>query len=293
MSRTTLTDARVRALRPRKSAYDTRDSKLTGFGIRVLPSGSKRFFIHCQHRGERVWKIVGDANSMSVGEARRHAGTMLTAIRQGEDAPRDSGETLFVAVAETVFERHQRIWKVRTLEVNRGYLRNQILPCFSGRPVADIDRRKVRNWFASLRATPAAADRSMPVLSVIMREAEAMGLRPEGSNPCRGIRRYRRKGRERFLSDDELRRLSAALSAHAERKPLQVAAIRLLLLTGCRKSEILTLRWSDYREGVSSCATARRSPNRLAIWPGTEGPRRDRANRQVGLPGAPDRRAVG
>ena len=264
MSRITLTAARVTALRPRKSAYDTRDSKLTAFGVRVLPSGRKRFFIHCQHRGERVWKIVGDANSMSVGEARRRAGTMLTAIRQGEDAPRDSGETLFVAVAETVFERHQRIWKVRTLEVNRGYLRNQILPCFSGRPIADIDSREVRNWFASLRATPVAADRSMPVLSVIMREAEAMGLRPEGSNPCRGIRRYRRKGRERFLSDDEIRRLSAALSAHAERKPLQVAAIRLLLLTGCRKSEILTLRWSDYREGRLFLRDSKTGPR--TVW---------------------------
>ena len=194
MARITLTAARVRALRPRKSAYDTRDSKLTGFGVRVLPSGRKRFFIHCQHRGERVWRVVGDANTMSVGEARRRAGTMLTAIRRGEDTPPHSGETLFEAVAVTVFERYQRVWKARTLEVNRGYLRNQILPCFSGRPVADVDSREVRNWFASLRATPAAADRSMPVLSVIMREAEAMGLRPEGSNPCRGIRRYRRQG---------------------------------------------------------------------------------------------------
>ena len=249
MARTTLTAARVTALRARKSAYDTRDSKLTGFGVRVLPSGRKRFFIHCQHRGERVWRIVGDANSMSVGEARRRAEELLAAIRRGEDAPPRSGETLFEVVAETVFERYQRVWKVGTLEVNRGYLRNQILPCFSGRPVADIDSWEVRNWFASLRATPVAADRSMPVLSVIMREAEAMGLRPEGSNPCRGIRRYRRKGRVRFLSDDEIRRLAAALSAHAERKPLQVAAVRLLLMTGCRKSEILTLRWSDYREG--------------------------------------------
>ena len=76
-----------------------------------------------------------------------------------------------------------------------------------------------------------------------------MGLRPEGSNPCRNIRRYRRKGRERFLSDDEIRRLSKVLAAHADRRPAQVAAIRLLLLTGCRKSEIITLRWSDYREG--------------------------------------------
>ena len=249
MARTTLTAARVTALRPRKSPYDTRDSKLTGFGVRVLPSGRKRFFTHCQHRGERVWRVVGDANSMSVGEARRRADEMLAAIRRGEDTPPHPGGTLLEAVAEIVFERYQRVWRARTLEVNRGYLRNQILPCFSGRPVADIDSREVRNWFASLRATPVAADRSMPVLSVIVREAEAMGLRPGGSNPCRGVRRYRRKGRERFLSDDEIRRLSAAMSAHAERKPLQVAAIRLLLLTGCRKNEIVTLRWSDYREG--------------------------------------------
>ena len=118
-----------------------------------------------------------------------------------------------------------------------------------GDAVADIDRQDVRDWLASLRATPVAADRSMPVLSVIMREAEAMGLRPQSSNPCLGIRRYRRKGRARFLSDEEMRRLSARRSAHAGTSPQQVAVVRLLLLTGCRKSEILTLRWSDYREG--------------------------------------------
>ena len=264
MSRITLTAARVTALRPRKSAYDTRDGKLKGFGVRVLPSGRIRFFVHCQHRGERIWKIVGDADSMTVAEARSRAGAILTAIRRGEDAPRDPRETLFEAVAETVFQRYQRVWKAGTLNVNRGYLRQQILPHFAGRPVADIDRRKVRNWFASLRATPAAADRSMPVLSVIMREAEAMGLRPEGSNPCRGIRRYRRKGRERFLSDDEIRRLAATLSAHTGRQPLQVAAVRLLLLTGCRKSEILTLRWSDYREGRLFLRDSKTGPR--TVW---------------------------
>ena len=85
--------------------------------------------------------------------------------------------------------------------------------------------------------------------------------RPEGSNPCRGIRRYRRKGRERFLSDTEIRRLAATLSAHEGERPLEVAAVRLLLLTGCRKSEVLTLRWTDYREG------------RLFLRDGKTGPR--------------------
>ena len=253
-----------RALRPRKIAYDIRDGKLGGFGVRVLPSGRKRFFVHSQHRGDRVWKILGDAATMSVDEARSSAVRTLAAIRRGEDPPRDPAETLFEAVAETVFERYRRLWKPGTLDVNRCYLKNQILPRFQGRQVADIDRRDVRDWFASLRATPVAADRSMPVLSVILREAEAMGLRPEGSNPCLGIRRYRRKGRARFLSDEEIRRLSARLSAHANGRPQQVAVIRLLLLTGCRKSEILTLRWSDYREGHLFLRDSKTGPR--TVW---------------------------
>ena len=235
MPKVILTNARVKALHSRKTTYDIRDGKLRGFGVRVLPSGRKRFFVHSQHRGDRVWKIVGDATAMGVGEARFCAVRTLAAIRRGEDPPRDPAETLFEAVAETVFERYRRLWKPGTLDVNRCYLKNQILPRFQGRQVADIDRRDVRDWFASLRATPVAADRSMPVLSVILREAEAMGLWPEGSNPCLGIRRYRRKGRARFLSDEEIRRLSARLSAHANGRPQQVAVIRLLLLTGCRK----------------------------------------------------------
>ena len=264
MPNSTLTDARVKAFRPRKTVRDIRDGALRGFGVRVLSSGRKRFFVHCQHRGERIWKIVGDADTMSVAEARSCAGGMLAAIRRGQEVPRDPAETLFEAVAETVFRRHERVWKARTMYVNRGYLRNQILPRFAGRQIVDIERRDVRNWFASLRATPVAADRSMPVLSVIMREAEAMGIRPEGSNPCRGIRRYRRKGRERFLSDDEIRRLSAALPAHAAERPRQIAVIRLLLLTGCRKGEILTLRWSDYREGRLFLRDSKSGPR--TVW---------------------------
>ena len=264
MPRTALTDARLRALKPRKSAYDIRDGKLRGFGVRVMPSGRKRFFVHCQHAGERVWKIVGDAETMTVGEARSRAAAALAAIRRAEEPPRDPEDTLLEAVAETVFEHYRRLWKPATLNVNRGYLRQQILPHFAGRQVADIDSREVRNWFAALSATPVAADRSMPVLSVIMKEAEAMGLRHEGSNPCRGIRRYRRKGRDRFLSDNELRRLAESLSAHAGRYPLQVAAIRLLLLTGCRKGEVLTLRWSDYREGRLFLRDSKTGPR--TVW---------------------------
>ena len=262
MPNITLSDARVKALRPRKTARDIRDAKLRGFGVRVLPSGAKRFFLHIQHRGTRVWKTVGDANAITVDEARARATSLLAALRG--DAAASPEATRFDTVAETVFRRYSKVWKPQTLYVNRNYLRRQILPHFAGTPIADITRADVRRWFASRRATPVAADRSLPVLSVILTEAERMGLRPEGSNPCRGIRRYRRKGRERYLSDAEIGHLAAALSAHEREQPLEVAAVRLLLLTGCRKSEVLTLRWSDYREGRLFLRDSKSGPR--TVW---------------------------
>ena len=245
-----LSERRVDALKPRKSAYDVRDRELKGFGVRVLPSGAKRYFVHTQHRGRRVWKIVGRAGFIGLDEARARTRTLLAAIRNGNDdqaaAPPD---TPFETVGAEVFRRYARNWKPSTLRVNRSYYRNQILPWFQGRPVAGITARDVKQWFASLHETPVAADRSAPVLSVIMREAEVYGYRPEGTNPCVGIKRYRRQGRERFLSAAEIRRLGAMLARHEAGRPQVVAIIRLLLLTGCRKGEIITLKWRYYREG--------------------------------------------
>ena len=264
MPAATLTDARIRALRSRMSARHVRDAKLKGFGVRVLPSGGGRYFIHCQHNGRRIWKIVGDADELSVSAARSRATAMLAAIRQDAPVPTQPEETVFEAVAEAAFRRHERVWKPRTIEVNRGYLRKQILPRFSRCQIAEITRQDVVHWFISLRATPVAADRSMPDLSVTMREAERMGFRKEGSNPCLGIRRYRRQGRERFLSDAEIRSLAVCLKAHEGDEPLAVAAIRLLVLTGSRKSEILTLRWSDIREGALFLRDSKTGPR--TVW---------------------------
>ena len=259
-----LTQARVNDLKPRKSVRNLRDGALKGFGVRVLPSGKKRFFVHSQKDGRRIWKIIGDADATPLDEARRRAAALLGAIRRDGDGHASPEETAFEAVAEEVFRNYGRHWKPRTLKVNRGYLRNQILPWFRGRCVADITRVDVQRWFASLHATPGAANRSAPILSVIMREAEVYGYRREGSNPCVGIRRYRRKDRERFLSGAELRRLARTLKRHEARRPLHVAFLRLLLLTGCRKSEIATLEWSSYREGHLFLPDSKTGPR--TVW---------------------------
>ena len=165
------------------------------------------------------------------------------------NGPRTHTPILFETVAEEVFRRYGRTWKPATRKVNRIYLRNQILPRFGGRPVVEITRGEVRQWFGTLHSTPAAANRSLPILSVIMRQAEVYGHRPEGTNPCKKIRRYPERRRERYLTASEMGRLGSVLADEQARAPLQVAIVKLLILTGCRQSEIRTLRWEDYREG--------------------------------------------
>ena len=109
-----------------------------------------------------------------------------------------------------------------------------------------------------------AADRSAPILSVIMRQAEVYGYRPDGTNPCAGIKRNRRQGRERFLSTQEIRRLGEVLARHEADDPRAAAIIRLLLLTGCRKGEIVTLKWSFYREGKLFLPDSKSGPR--TVW---------------------------
>ena len=260
-----LDQRRVHTLKPRKSAYDVRDRDLKGFGVRILPSGAKRYFIHSQHNGRRVWKIVGEARSIGADEARARAKTLLAAIREGDDAQAAATPDIaFETVGAEVFRRYARNWKPSTLRVNRGYYHKQILPWFGGRPIGDIAARDVRRWFASLHETPVAADRSAPVLSVIMRQAEVYGYRPEGTNPCAGIKRYRRQGRERFLSTAEVHRLGEVLARHEADHPKAVAIVRLLLLTGCRKGEILTLKWRFYREGKLFLPDSKTGPR--TVW---------------------------
>ena len=173
-------------------------------------------------------------------------------------------DTPFETVGDEVFWRYARNWKASTLKVNQGYYRNHILPWFRGHPIGDITARDVRRWFASLHERPAAADRSAPVLSVIMRQAEVYGYRPAGTNPCAGIRRYRRQGRERFLSTAEISRLGEVLARYEADHPQAVAIIRLLLLTGCRKSEIVTLKWRFYREGKLFLPDSKTGPR--TVW---------------------------
>ena len=125
-----------------------------------------------------------------------------------------------------------------------------ILPELGDLPISEVGRSRVAKFHYGLRETPQAANAAVNILSRMFNMAEALELVPPGRNPCRTVRRYREVRRERFLTPDEYRELGRVLKeteADGSARPVAVAvaALRLLMLTGCRKNEIVGLKWDD------------------------------------------------
>ena len=145
--------------------------------------------------------------------------------------------------------------KPRSVAEDRAHLRRFILPRFGTRKAAGITRADVQSFHHALKATPYQANRALALLSKMFNLAERWGVRPDGSNPGRHVERYPEQCRERFLSAVELARLGevvAEAEANGSEPPSALAAIRLLILTGCRRQEILGLRWEqvDFQRGL-------------------------------------------
>ena len=138
--------------------------------------------------------------------------------------------------------------KASTEAAYRSLLDRHILPRMGSVSAAAVEREHVAAMHYAMREMPVRANRAIRVLSTMLRLAEEWGLRPIGRNPCRLVRPYREYRRERFLTDEEFRRLGRVLAESEADGSLSVpaaAAIRLLMLTGCRRNEILNLRWDE------------------------------------------------
>ena len=165
-----------------------------------------------------------------------------------------------------------------------------VIPNLGKRRVSEIRRSDIAALHHKMRDTRYQANRTLAVLSKMFNLAEIWGLRPDGSNPCLHVKRYKEEQRERFLSAAEFQRLGRVLDEilqDGSETRSAVAAIRLLMLTGCRCSEIQTLRWEhvDLEAGelhLPDTKTGRRA--------GSAGSVRRAA---VGLPASRQRKPVG
>ena len=230
------------------------DDKIAGFGLRIKPSGCKSYLIQYRNEGGRTRRLtLGKHGPLTTEKARELARRRLGEVEDGADpsAERRSirGEPTVGDLAERYLEEHAHAKKkAASIEADGRLLRLYVVPEFGRRKVGSLTGEDIGRLHHSLRETPFQANRVLALLSKMLNLAERWGLRPQGSNPCRHIERFRERRRERFLTGAELTRLGEVLS-QAERdeteSPSAILALRLLLLTGARKSEILRLRWEE------------------------------------------------
>lgn len=242
------------ACRPRERARSTVFiMALPGFGVRTYPSGRRVYIVQRRMGGRMRTITLGNAAVITEAAARDVASRVLLRCQVGEN-PAQTRVTIrsaptFPAFLNEYWQRMSRKWKPRTIETHDGYRRLHLDNAFAGKFVDQIGTADVARWLAHLtdHSGPGAANRCLSILNAMMRKAEDWGYRPEGSNPCAGVKANRRRRCERFLSDQELARLGDVLRRASVAHPMHTAAVTLLLLTGCRKSEITFLRWSEVK----------------------------------------------
>ena len=236
------------------------DRDLPPFALKVTRKGDKTFIVRVARKLGRETLALGKADEITAAQAREKAVAAIATAR----TERATGP-LFADFANEFMRRQGRRWKPSTKKGNAHLIERYLLPFFGKMRVAQIDRAAVRRWFDSMSGTPGNANRTLPVLSVMMRQAELWDIRPQGSKPCRNMRRYKTTPRERFLSVDELKRLGFVLE-HADDKQA-AAAIRLLLFTGARSSEITGLRWDWIRCARAVLPDSKTGPKTIQLPP--------------------------
>ena len=228
------------------------DQKLSGFGVRVYPSGKKVYVIQTRAFGRSNRISIGRYEDLSVHKAREISAEIIARIKKGQPPfpPEPTPEPTVADLAERYMREYVELHcKPVTVSHYRGILRKHIVPVLGELLVRAVTHSDVLAFHTGLYRVPTVANRTIDMLGHMFRLADQWEWRPTGRNPCEGVPRYKiEQLRERFLTREELARLGSALrEAPAKRlaSTHAAAAIRLLVLTGCRRNEILGLRWDD------------------------------------------------
>lgn len=261
------------------------DTEVKGFGLKITPAARRVFLCQYWAPGlARVRRrmTLGSYGVLTVDQAREAAKRILGRVSSGEDpaaeaqaARKEAKDATVAAVsAEFLIDVQGKI-KPRTWDEYNRLLKANILPALGRKPIAHVALRDVAALHSAHRKNPSLANHILTLLGTLLYWSETRGYRARGTNPTKDVTKYPEQFRERYLTVDEVARLGAALTkaekeglapAPSERKtpskkrkrnagmfsseiqpadPFSVAAIRFLLLTGWRRNEALSLKWSD------------------------------------------------
>ena len=262
-----LTDAGIARLRPEAREYTVWDTRVPGLGVRVRPCGSRTYVRQRPTSAGVKRASLGATALRGVEEARRACRESDTSTDEARPTDRSDTPLFRHFVAGPWETACCARWKPSSRSRARSALNHQLLPAFGALRLDRISRLIVARWFERYsRTAPGGANRALDVLRQILNHAIACGHIE--TNPACAIARNRTRARTRFLSRDEIRRLHQALERHAQRSEsarAQADIIRLLLLTGCRKNEIVRLRWQEVGTDRLSLSDSKTGPRHVFL----------------------------
>jgi integrase len=276
----TLNQTFAKRANPPKTGYRIYyDSGMRGFGLRVTANGAKSFVLNYRVHGRERRYTIGQMGAWTADTARQEAQQLRASVDRGEDPfvleeardreaiEEEARQRTVKQLSDYYLSNHAEIHKrPRSVAEDKAMLETIILPRFGRMRAANITRRDVSGLHASLKATPYRANRVLALLHKMFSFAAA-DTKNEWcvtQNPASAISRFHEERRERWLSESELQRLALALEEYPgrcaadadvsekQRKFLRAEAqramnaIRLSMVTGCRKSEALTSKWTDF-----------------------------------------------
>jgi len=275
-----LTQTFAKRVQPPKMGYRIHyDGGIHGFGLRVTSNGAKSFVLNYRVRGRERRYTIGQMGAWTADTARQEAQRLRALVDRGEDPflleevrnrqaiEEEARQRTMKELSNYYLSSHAEIHKrPRSIAEDKAMLESIILPRLGRIRASSISRRDVAELHASLKATPYRANRILALMHKMFSLAatDATNEWCVTQNPASGVPRFHEEKRERWLSENELQRLAGALeeyprrcAAHAEVSEKQrkfllteaqraMNAIRLSMVTGCRKSEALTSKWTDF-----------------------------------------------
>ena len=231
------------------------DSEISGFGVRTRSGGTKTYVLRYRPDGGGraarllTYTIGRHGSPWTPDGARSEAQRLLALVRQGDNPASErkedrNAETVNQLAARFLASHVDAHCKPSTASEYRRLIDKAILPFMGSRKAKSITSEDVSKLQHAYRRTPYQANRIIAVLSKMFNVAEIWKIREQNTNPCQLVTKFKEQKRGRLLAADELTRLGEALTTSDAELPYAVAAIRLLLFTGARRSEIVGLRWA-------------------------------------------------
>jgi len=249
-----LTKAQIKNLKAGNQDVVIWDTSLPGFGVRMKPSGVKAFVLQYRNKHGRSKRLtLGRVGQITLDQARKEATLLKGSVSLGTDPAHErhdarSGDTIRDLANRYMEDHCKGRCKESTMQAHQWLLDKYILPKFGAHKISELQPSDIAKFHQSLRKTLYNANRMLGLLKAMFNKAEQWGLLPANTNPASNIKPFTERKRQRFLSAEEFRMLFSKIDELERLKVIgtyQAAAIRLLALTGCRLSEILTLKWTS------------------------------------------------